>query len=376
MSWPPSPTCSTEARRAPAAPRPTVRRWTSRFTLERSDIPPSIPVSACWRWVMTTGPAGPVPADQLAASPPMTCSPKALPGGVLHRCGGQPGRAVAGGGDPSLRRPPIRARPLGPGRRPGLRASAGVGSRPPPHVVGRTRPPPGVAGPRVPRCSAHRGSSSGSGPSGQRWQCGPRPSGVRRHPSGDEPVDHVATPTGSSSWREAPMGGGARDGGQSRLVDATFLAAMRLVDPRQHRPGELRRRGRGARSGHPEVAVLDVTREEPSAGHPFWRAVLTPHDAASGHGRVARLADLFRTNLARYLTGQPLLLHEVPRPTGSSSLPSLNERAFGTTVSSRRPGCHTPSVESNDITSRPATRCTCTARKEPRWNETRHSTWP
>lgn len=148
--------------------------------------------------------------------------------------------------------------------------------------------------------------------------------GVRRHPSGDEPVDRVARPD-----RLVELAGDADvvvlaapgTAATESLVDATFLAAMR--------PGSiLVNIARGSLvdevalvaaldRGIPEVAVLDVTREEPlPACHPFWshpRVVLTPHDAASGHGRVGRLAQLFRANLARYLAGEPLL-HEVASP--------------------------------------------------------------
>lgn len=62
--------------------------------------------------------------------------------------------------------------------------------------------------------------------------------------------------------------------------------------------------------GVPEVAVLDVASEEPlPPSSPLWshpRVVLTPHNAAAGHGRGERACELFLANLARWRAGEPL----------------------------------------------------------------------
>lgn len=145
--------------------------------------------------------------------------------------------------------------------------------------------------------------------------------GVRRHISGDEPVDEAATPD------RIPSLVGAADvvvlcapgtAETESLVDAAFLAAMRAGSV-------LVNVGRGSLVdeeallsaldlGVPARAVLDVVRTEPlPAGHPFWahpRVVLTPHDSAGGDGRFARMAAQFVENLTRYRAGDPLL-HEV-----------------------------------------------------------------
>lgn len=60
----------------------------------------------------------------------------------------------------------------------------------------------------------------------------------------------------------------------------------------------------------PHVAVLDVASEEPlPPDSPLWshpRVVLTPHNAAAGHGRGERALQLFLANLARWRAGEPL----------------------------------------------------------------------
>jgi phosphoglycerate dehydrogenase-like enzyme len=148
--------------------------------------------------------------------------------------------------------------------------------------------------------------------------------GVRRRPIGDEPVSrvigppdlHEALPLADVVVVAAPSTAETR-----HLVDARFLAAMRegslLVNV-----------GRGSlldedallaalERGIPEAAVLDVTATEPlPADSPLWghpAVSVTPHSAGRGSGRYDRAADLFVTNLDRFLRGQPLL-HELPPP--------------------------------------------------------------
>ena len=146
--------------------------------------------------------------------------------------------------------------------------------------------------------------------------------GVRRTPTGDEPVDRMVTPdrvldvVGEADVvvLAAPSSAETR-----HLVDATFLAAMK---PRSL----LVNIARGAlvdeaalvealdRGTTLEAAVLDVTATEPlPPDSPLWdlpAITITPHDAAGGTGRFERAADLFLENLRRYEAGEPLR-HEV-----------------------------------------------------------------
>jgi phosphoglycerate dehydrogenase-like enzyme len=146
--------------------------------------------------------------------------------------------------------------------------------------------------------------------------------GVRRTPTGAEPVDRMVSPAevvdvvGEADVvvLAAPASAETR-----HLVDAGFLAAMK--------PGSLLVNiARGAlvdedallaaldRATTIEAAVLDVTATEPlPPDSPLWdhpAITITPHDAAGGTGRFARAADLFVENLRRYRAGGALL-HEV-----------------------------------------------------------------
>ena len=146
---------------------------------------------------------------------------------------------------------------------------------------------------------------------------GARVVGCRRNPSPQDPADRMVTPDQLGE----ELGGAdvvvlcaPLHPTTHRLVDAGFLAAMRpdsvLVNV-----------GRGGLidedallaaldAGPERVAVLDVFDTEPlPADHPFWshpRVRVTPHNAAGGFGRFGRQADLFRTNLDRWLSHQPL----------------------------------------------------------------------
>jgi phosphoglycerate dehydrogenase-like enzyme len=150
---------------------------------------------------------------------------------------------------------------------------------------------------------------------------GARVLGVRRHPTGAEPVDEMvpsdrlldAVPAADVVVLAAPATAATR-----HLVDERFLAALR--------PGSvLVNVARGALvdeaallgaldRGTPEMAILDVFATEPlPPDSPFWshpRVVVTPHSSSGGHGRHERAAALFVENLGRYVRGEPLL-HEV-----------------------------------------------------------------
>ena len=149
--------------------------------------------------------------------------------------------------------------------------------------------------------------------------------GVRRSPTGEEPVDRMVRPAEVASVLgeadvvvlAAPASDETR-----HLVDPAFLAAMKPASL-------LVNIARGAlvdeealvaaldRGDTLEAAVLDVASSEPPPpDSPLWdhpRITLTPHDAAGGLGRFARAADLFLDNLARYRAGEPLR-HEVTAP--------------------------------------------------------------
>ena len=146
--------------------------------------------------------------------------------------------------------------------------------------------------------------------------------GVRRAPTGDEPVDRMVRPD------EVPQVVGDADvvvlaapssPETHHLVDAAFLAAMKpsslLVNIAR---GALVDEGALLdaleRGDTIEAAVLDVTSTEPlPPDSPLWdheRITITPHNAAGGTGRFERAADLFLENLRRYRAGEPLL-HEV-----------------------------------------------------------------
>ena len=146
--------------------------------------------------------------------------------------------------------------------------------------------------------------------------------GVRRSPTGDEPVDRMLRPSeiaDAVGEADVVVLAAPATPDTRHLVDAAFLERMKprsllvniargaLVDE----PALVDALDRGTTI---EAAVLDVaSAEPPPPGSPLWdhpRITLTPHDAAGGEARFARAADLFVENLRRYRSGEPLL-HEV-----------------------------------------------------------------
>jgi phosphoglycerate dehydrogenase-like enzyme len=141
--------------------------------------------------------------------------------------------------------------------------------------------------------------------------------GVRRTPTGDEPVDDVRTPdavpevlpTVHAVVLSAPATPATR-----HLVDAAFLAAMKprsvLVNVARGDLVDEAALIAALDAGAPGVAVLDVVSEEPlPAESPLWthpKVVLTPHSSGRGLGRFDRAVDEFVDNLARYRVGEPL----------------------------------------------------------------------
>lgn len=151
--------------------------------------------------------------------------------------------------------------------------------------------------------------------------CGAHVIGVRRHPTGSEPVDEMKRPEElheAVAHADVVVLAAPATAATAHLVDADLLTAME--------PGVLLINvGRGALIDEPALidaldagrvsrAVLDVVANEPlPSDDPLWahpKVVITPHSSALGDGRHRRAARAFAENLARYVAGDPLV-HEV-----------------------------------------------------------------
>jgi phosphoglycerate dehydrogenase-like enzyme len=142
--------------------------------------------------------------------------------------------------------------------------------------------------------------------------------GVRRHPSGDEPVAEMVTPgdMGEAIGRadvvvlSAPAGASTH-----HLVDRAFLGAMKetaiIVSVGRGSVIDETALVEALDAGSIAAAVLDVFETEPLPDdHPLWghpRVTVTPHNSAGGRSGYARAAEYFKENLSRYLSGAPLL---------------------------------------------------------------------
>ena len=145
--------------------------------------------------------------------------------------------------------------------------------------------------------------------------------GVRRSPTGAEPVDEMVAPGDVAAYLPradvvvltAPSTPTTRG-----LVGAAFLCAMRptalLVNIAR---GDLVDEGAllaALDAGVPAAAVLDVTATEPlPADSPLWwhpKVTITPHASGRTTGRLDRGADDFLANLRHWQVGEPLE-HEV-----------------------------------------------------------------
>jgi len=149
---------------------------------------------------------------------------------------------------------------------------------------------------------------------------GARVIGVRRTPSGEEPVDRMITPPALPEVLPACdviALCAAQNPDSQRIVNAAFLSRMKrgsllvniargtLVDE----PALLQSLERGI----PECAILDVFAQEPLPQEsPLWthpRVRVSAHNAANGLGYIARGDAQFLDNLQRFAAGErPLQL--------------------------------------------------------------------
>jgi phosphoglycerate dehydrogenase-like enzyme len=141
--------------------------------------------------------------------------------------------------------------------------------------------------------------------------------GVRRTPTGDEPVDEVRTPDALLELlprAHAVVLSAPATPATHHLVDAPFLAAVRprsvLVNVARGDLVDEAALLAALDAGAPGTAVLDVTATEPLPPEsPLWAhpgVVVTPHSSGRGRGRFDRAVDEFLDNLARYRAGEPL----------------------------------------------------------------------
>ena len=156
--------------------------------------------------------------------------------------------------------------------------------------------------------------------------------GVRRHPTGDEPVDAMIAPA------EVPAALSAADvvvlaapatPETENLVDDSFLSAMKpgavLVNVARGKLVDDEALLRGLDQGSLAAAVLDVFNTEPlDPGHPYWnhpRVVLSPHSSGGGTGRWERGAELFCDNLRRLMADEPLVNEVTAMQLPTTDLP-------------------------------------------------------
>ena len=149
---------------------------------------------------------------------------------------------------------------------------------------------------------------------------GARVIGVRRNPSGDEPVDEMVGPGAllpSLAHADVVVMTAAVNETNRGIADARFFAAMTRLEAVFVNVGRGGLVDEGAllaglERGHPSLAILDVFEQEPlPADSRFWRhprVWVTAHSAGASPATRARGDEIFFDNLSRYLAGRPLAL--------------------------------------------------------------------
>ena len=146
---------------------------------------------------------------------------------------------------------------------------------------------------------------------------GARVIGVRRTPTGREPVDRVIRPPELlAALPEADVVVLALPAQRDtrHLVDADFLSRLGersiLVNVARGSLIDEAALLAALDEGRPGLAVLDVFGTEPlPPGSPLWahpRVVVTPHASSAGLGRHLRNAQLFRRNLEAWTGGRDM----------------------------------------------------------------------
>ena len=141
--------------------------------------------------------------------------------------------------------------------------------------------------------------------------------GVRRSPTGDEPVDDMVGPDrllSAVSNADVVVLCAPATRHTVGMVDAELLGRMSpqsiLVNVGRGQLVDEVALRRSLDAGRPARAILDVAVDEPPPDDSWlWdhpSVTLTAHTSAGGDGRHARAADVFAGNLARFVAGEPL----------------------------------------------------------------------
>jgi phosphoglycerate dehydrogenase-like enzyme len=146
---------------------------------------------------------------------------------------------------------------------------------------------------------------------------GVRVVGVRRHPTGNEPVDELVAPedlVGLLPAADVVVLCAPANASTVHLVDDGFLSAMKagavLVNIGRGALVDEAALVRALGKGSIGAAILDVFETEPlPADSPLWanpKVTISPHNSALAGARFKRQEDLFSENLARFLRGESL----------------------------------------------------------------------
>ena len=156
--------------------------------------------------------------------------------------------------------------------------------------------------------------------------------GVRRQPTGDEPVDAMIAPAevpAALPDADVVVLAAPATPETENLVDDAFLSAMKpgavLVNVARGKLVDDDALLRALDGDRLAAAVLDVFNTEPlNPAHPYWthpKVVFTPHSSGGGTGRWERGAELFCDNLRRLMAGEPLINEVTAMQLPSTGLP-------------------------------------------------------